>query len=155
ATRFPGLSLIKAGLFDDGYPRRASEFAWDDLFHATVGLFEGFADFLRAHFEYVLIDSRTGISDTSGICTMLLPDKLVVVFTPNQQSLTGIENLVRKAVAYRKGSPDGRPLTVFPLLSRVEMARPQLLEAWRNGSSTDPSTAALLPTDMAGYQPTF
>jgi hypothetical protein len=32
--------------------------------------------------EYVLTDSRTGISDVSGICTMLLPDKLVVVFTP-------------------------------------------------------------------------
>jgi tetratricopeptide (TPR) repeat protein/MinD-like ATPase involved in chromosome partitioning or flagellar assembly len=155
ATRFPGLSLIKAGIFDDDYPRRVSEFDWDDLFHTTVGLFAGVADFLRAQFEYVLVDSRTGITDTSGICTMLLPDKLVVVFTPNQQSLTGIESLVRKAVAYRKGSPDGRPLTVFPLPSRVEMARPQLLEAWRNGSGTDPSTAALLPEEMSGYQPTF
>jgi MinD-like ATPase involved in chromosome partitioning or flagellar assembly len=155
ATSFPGLSLIKAGLFDDHYARRVSEFDWDDLFHATVGLFAGFADFLRAQFDYVLVDSRTGITDTSGICTMLLPDKLVVVFTPNQQSLTGIESLARKAVAYRKGSPDGRPLTVFPLPSRVETARPQLLEAWRNGGSTDPSTAALLPAEMSGYQPTF
>src|SRR6266404_2969075 len=41
ATRFPGLSLIKAGLFDDDYPRRVSEFDWDDLFHTTVGLFAG------------------------------------------------------------------------------------------------------------------
>jgi hypothetical protein len=90
ATRFPGLSLIKAGLFDEDYPRRVSEFNWDHLFHATVGLFAGFADFLRSQFEYVLIDSRTGVSDVSGICTMLLPDKLVVVFTLNQQSLAGI-----------------------------------------------------------------
>ncbi len=35
------------------------------------------------------------------------------------------------------------------------MARPQLLEAWRSGGSTDPSTAALLPVEMSGYQPTF
>jgi tetratricopeptide (TPR) repeat protein len=154
-TRFPGLSVIKAGLFDDAYPRRVSEFDWDDLFHATVGLFAGVADFLRARFDYVLVDSRTGISDTSGICTMLLPDKLVVVFTPNQQSLTGVEDLVRKAVAYRKGSPDGRPLTVFPLPSRVEMARPQLLEIWRNGAGTDSASAALLPAEISGYQPTF
>ena len=154
-TSFPGLSLIKAGRFDGTYPRRVSEFRWDDLFHATVGLFAGFADFLRSRFDYVLVDSRTRVTDTSGICTMLLPDKLVVVFTPNQQSLTGIENLAAEAVAYRKRSPDGRPLTIFPLPSRVETARPQLLEAWRNGGSADPSIAALLPPEMFGYQPVF
>jgi MinD-like ATPase involved in chromosome partitioning or flagellar assembly len=155
ATQFPDLSLMKAGLFDDDYPRRVSEFEWDALFRATVGLFAGVADFLRMRFDYVLLDSRTGVTDTSGICTMLLPDKVVVVFTPNQQSLTGIEGFVRKAVAYRKGSPDGRPLTVFPLPSRVEMARPQLLEAWRNGGGTDTAMTALLPAEVSGYQPTF
>ncbi len=154
-TSFSGLSLMKAGRFDDTYARRVSEFRWDDLFHATVGLFAGFADFLRTQFDYILVNSRTGITDTSGICTMLLPDKLVVVFTPNQQSLTGIESLVRKAVAYRKGSPDGRPLTIFPLPSRVEMAKPDLQEAWRTGKSQDPSIAARLPTEMPGYQPIF
>lgn len=154
-TRSPGLSLIKAGRFDEAYPRRVSRFRWDDLFHATVGLFNGFADFLRSRFDYVLIDSRTGITDTGGICTMLLPDKLVVVFTPNQQSLSGIEKLAREAVAYRKGSPDGRSLTIFPLPSRVEMARLQLLEAWRTGRSPDLSIVAQLPDGMSGYQPMF
>jgi hypothetical protein len=38
----------------------------------------------------VLIDSRTGLTDIRGICTMLMPEKLVVVFTPNRQSLTGV-----------------------------------------------------------------
>jgi tetratricopeptide (TPR) repeat protein len=155
STSFNDLCLMKAGRFDDTYPRRVSEFRWDNLFHATVGLFAGFADFLRTRFDYVLVDSRTGITDTSGICTMLLPDKLVVVFTPNQQSLTGIEALVRKAVAYRKGSPDGRSLTVFPLPSRVEMAKPELQDAWRTGSSGDPLIAARLPPGMSGYQPMF
>jgi eukaryotic-like serine/threonine-protein kinase len=154
-TVSPGLSLIKAGCFDESYPRRVSTFRWDALFHATVGLFTGFADFLRSSFDFVLIDSRTGITDTGGICTMLLPDKLVVVFTPNQQSLVGIENLVREAVAYRRRSPDGRPLTIFPLLSRVDSIKPQLLEAWRNGHSSDPSIAAQLPAGMPGYQPMF
>ncbi|WP_439408530.1 KGGVGR-motif variant AAA ATPase [Bradyrhizobium sp. DASA03076] len=155
-TSFPCLSLMKAGRFDPTYPRRVSEFRWDNLFHETVGLFTGFVDFLRSRFDYILVDSRTGTTDTSGICTMLLPDKLVVVFTPNQQSLTGIETLAAEAVAYRKRSPDGRPLTIFPLPSRVEMARPQLLEAWRNGgSSADASIATLLPPNMSGYQPMF
>jgi hypothetical protein len=35
------------------------------------------------------------------------------------------------------------------------MARPQLLDAWRNGESTDTSATTLLPANMFGYQPTF
>jgi len=62
-TSFDGLSIIKAGRFDDSYPRRVSEFRWDDLFRETVGLFAGFADFLRSQFDYILIDSRTGVTD--------------------------------------------------------------------------------------------
>ena len=151
-TVIPGLRIMKAGLFDEGYGRRVSEFQWDRLFKETIGLFPGFADYLCQHYDYILMDSRTGMSDTSGICTMLLPDKLVVVFTPNQQSLTGIGDLTRKALAYRKSSPDGRPLTVFPLPSRIEMARPALLEAWRMGSSNEIKG---LPVDLTGYQPLF
>lgn len=153
-TSIPGLSIIKSGRYDSDYAKSVSQFNWDELFHATLGLFSGVADFLRARFDYVLVDSRTGISDTSGICTMLLPDKLVVVFTPNQQSFTGIDELVRKAVAYRKNFPDGRPLTVFPLPSRIEMARPQLFEAWRLGPRSETANPAP-PPDLVGYQPLF
>jgi eukaryotic-like serine/threonine-protein kinase len=152
-TQIPGLHIMKAGRFDDGYARRVSEFQWDRLFRETIGLFSGFAEYLRQNYDYVLVDSRTGMSDTSGICTMLLPDKLVVVFTPNQQSLTGIGDLARKAVAYRKASPDARPLTVFPLPSRLETARPALLEAWRTGTAGKGASA--LPQDLIGYQPLF
>lgn len=45
--------------------------------------------------QYVLIDSRTGITDTSGICTSILPEKLIAVFTPNRQSLDGVLDLAR------------------------------------------------------------
>ncbi|MDS4059808.1 MAG: tetratricopeptide repeat protein [Candidatus Contendobacter sp.] len=154
-TTIPGLSVIKSGRYDADYVKRVSQFDWDELFHATLGLFSGFADFLRARFDYVLVDSRTGITDTSGICTMLLPDKLVVVFTPNQQSFTGIDELVRKAVAYRKNFPDGRPLTVFPLPSRIEMARPQLFEVWRLGPGSETTIQPAPPPDLVGYQPLF
>lgn len=152
STRIPGLQIMKAGFFDDGYGRRVSEFQWDRLFRETIGLFSGFAEYLRQNYDYILMDSRTGLSDTSGICTMLLPDKLVVVFTPNQQSLTGICDLAHKALSYRKASPDGRPMTIFPLPSRIEMARPTLLEAWRMGNSKAETS---LPPDMVGYQPLF
>lgn len=45
--------------------------------------------------DYVLIDSRTGHTDTSGICTRQLPDSVVVFFFPNEQNLRGLTDVVR------------------------------------------------------------
>jgi len=70
---------------------------------------------------------------------------MVVVFTPNRQNLVGAEQLVRKAVEYRRQSDDVRPLSVFPLPSRIEPTEPTLHEEWRYG----------LGKEIAGYQPLF
>ncbi|MGP0591906.1 KGGVGR-motif variant AAA ATPase, partial [Nitrospira sp. T9] len=154
-TTIPGLSFVKAGRFDSEYPQNASTFPWETFFTETIGLFTGLVDFLRDQFDYVLIDSRTGITDTSGICTMLLPDKLIVVFTPNNQNLDGLRELVRKAVAYRKNSEDWRPLTVFPLPSRIEMTRPKQLEFWRFGEFASELEATSRLESPAPFQPLF
>ena len=45
--------------------------------------------------DYVLIDSRTGHTDTGGICTRQLPDSVVVLFFPNEQNLRGLTEVVR------------------------------------------------------------
>ena len=45
--------------------------------------------------DYVLIDSRTGYTDTGGICTRQLPDSVVVLFFPNEQNLRGLSEVVR------------------------------------------------------------
>ena len=44
--------------------------------------------------DYVLIDSRTGHTDTGGICTRQLPDSVVVFFFPNEQNLRGLTEVV-------------------------------------------------------------
>ncbi|MBE7635472.1 AAA family ATPase [Sneathiella sp. P13V-1] len=44
--------------------------------------------------DYVLIDSRTGHTDVSGICTRQLPDSVVIVFVPNTQNLDGLTKVV-------------------------------------------------------------
>ena len=133
-TTVPNLSFMPAGRFDAGYPGRVSGFSWDRLHDRMPELFPTLARHLSERFSYVLIDSRTGFTDTSGICTMLMPELLVVVFTPNLQSLHGVLDLVREAAEYRRHSADLRSLVAFPLPSRVEPARPKLLEYWRRGS---------------------
>jgi len=143
-TDIPSLHLLKAGRFDEKHSSHVNTFPWEALYHRVPWLIRSLAERLAEQYEYVLIDSRTGFTDISGICTMLMPDKLVVVFTPNRQNLLGIVDLVRRVTNYRKQSDDWRPLVLFPLPSRIEMAEPTLRDAWRYG---DPDK------EIIGYQP--
>ena len=141
------LYLMRAGRFDDSYGERLAAMHWDDLFDNCPALFRCFADNLARHFRHVLVDSRTGRTDSAGICTTLLPRKLVVVFTPNRQSLEGVQALVTRATAYRRSHEDEqRPLLVYPLPSRIEMGDSTQRAQWRRG---DPQQRIL------GYQPIF
>src|SRR5215213_967090 len=142
----PGLNLMKAGRFDARYSHRVNTFDWEGLYNRSPYLISAFAERLTEQFEYVLIDSRTGHTDISGICTMLLPQKLVVVFTPNNQSLTGLLELIRRATKYRRESDDLRPLLIFPLPSRIEASREDLRTYWRLGNTEQ---------NITGYQPLF
>ena len=135
-TDNPNLDLLKAGAQNDAYASRISTFKWEELFQRSPWIYRAFADRLAREYDYVLIDSRTGETDTTGICTRMLPEKLVVVFTPNRQSLTGVDRLARSAVTYRRQSEDPRPLAIFPLPSRVDSTFPTFVEQWRDGSTT-------------------
>ena len=141
------LYLMRAGRFDDSYGERLAGLHWEELFNSCPALFRCFAERLTRHFSYVLVDSRTGRSDSAGICTTLLPRKLVVVFTPNRQSLEGVQALVTRATTYRRSHEDEqRPLLVYPLPSRMEMADSAQRAQWRRGDERQ---------RIFGYQPSF
>jgi hypothetical protein len=149
-TEIENLYLMKAGRFgsDDKneYPEKVNKFNWEDLYNKLPHLIRVFADELAERYDFVLIDSRTGVTDISGICTTLLPEKLVVVFTPNTQSIKGALDVVKRATDYRKESVDSRPLIVFPLVSRVEANMPDLRRIWRYGEPAE---------KIIGFQPEF
>lgn len=126
-----GVDLMRAGRFDSEYPKLVGSFSWIEFFDRYGAVIRSFRELVSNRFGYTLIDSRTGVTDVSGICTTLLPEKLVGVFTPNRQSLYGLIDLVSQAVEYRSGSNDFRPLSVFPLPSRVENAEEDLKQQWR------------------------
>ncbi|MCP4751501.1 MAG: tetratricopeptide repeat protein, partial [Proteobacteria bacterium] len=75
-----------------------------------------------------------------------MPETLVVVFTPNRQSLTGIIELVQKAIEYRRQSEDLRRLVVYPLPSKIDISRESLHIDWRYGKPEE---------GIEGYQPQF
>jgi MinD-like ATPase involved in chromosome partitioning or flagellar assembly len=92
------LWIMSAGNQDDTYARRLGEINWNQLYVERSGylLFED----LKMQWQevlapdYVFIDSRTGHSDVSGICTRQLPDAVVIVFFPTDQNLRGLPKVV-------------------------------------------------------------
>lgn len=119
----PGtVDLLAAGRREPGYAGRVQAIDWAALYA------DGFADLLERHreewisaYDFVLIDSRTGFADIASICTAHLPDRLVVVFTANEQSVQGAVDVVGRAAAARDRMPYDRPqLAVLPVLSRFD-----------------------------------
>ena len=140
----PSLLMMPAGNYSDGkYSTRVNAFDWAVFFEKYPLVIPRFAEHLREKYRYVLIDSRTGYTDTSGICTSIMPEKLVTVFTPNRQSLSGVVEIIRQAINYRKLSDDIRPMVIYPLPSRIENAENKLQKEWRFGN---------LEQGVGGYQ---
>jgi MinD-like ATPase involved in chromosome partitioning or flagellar assembly len=130
------LDLIAAGKQDDEtYVSRLQRVDWEELYtaHDFGATLESWRDEWMRNYDLVLVDSRTGITDSGGICTAQVPDVLVFAFTANEQNVKGVLDIVERAMRARDGLPYDRPrLLTVPLLSRFD-AQPEYEqgEAWR------------------------
>jgi hypothetical protein len=116
------IDFVSAGRQGADYAKRVNHFDWHSFYEKLGG--GAFFDAAKRKFEkydYVLIDSRTGVSDTSGICTVHMPDTLVVCFTLNYQSITGALAVARSV---REQRPDIR---IFPVPMRIDASETPLL----------------------------
>jgi tetratricopeptide (TPR) repeat protein len=139
------LYLMRAGRFDDSYPERAGRLDWEALFDASPALFRRFAVRMARYFRHVLVASGGGRSAAAGVCSTLLPDRVVGLFTPAPGSLEGLEALVRRAIDYRCTHEDEqRPLLVYPLACSADGARSDPHGRWRRGD---------VRNGAPGYQP--
>jgi cellulose biosynthesis protein BcsQ len=127
------LDFIPAGRQGTNYPQRVNSFDWGNFYERLDGakVLRSVRDRLRKAYDYVLIDSRTGVSDTAGICTVQMPDALVGFFTMNNQSIEGVAAVLDSALALRSKTGEGR-LRVYPVVSRVEDGEQDKLEASRS-----------------------
>lgn len=124
------LHFVPAGKQDPAYPLRVNSFDWHDFYEKLGGgvLLEAVKRNLREVYDVILIDSRTGVSDTSGVCTIQMPDHLVVCFTLNRQSIYGASSAARSAFRVRHNI-EGKPtLTIWPLTTRVESSEKDRLD---------------------------
>ena len=127
------LDFVCAGRQGPEYSLKVNSFQWRDFYEKLGGgvFLEEIKTKLRDEYDFILIDSRTGLSDTSGICTVQMPDDLVVCFTLNRQSIFGARDAARSADQQRR-KPNGAPgLRVWPVPMRVELGEKDRLDAAR------------------------
>lgn len=130
---FPGdgtLDFVPAGRQDAAYANRVNSFNWQNFYELLGGgvLLESVKTKLRKLYDFVLVDSRTGVSDTSGICTVQMPDELVVCFTLNRQSIYGAAAAARSALQQRRTDEGVSTLKVWPVPMRIEPSEKDRLE---------------------------
>jgi hypothetical protein len=122
------LDFLPAGRQDSEYAKRFTTFDWAAFYDRLGGadIIDGLRDYLKKHYDYVLVDSRTGVSDISGICTIDLPDQIVACYTLNRQSMDGVARILRTVRERR-----GERLRFFPLEMRVETVEKRKVDAAR------------------------
>ncbi len=116
------LHVMPSGEQHERYATSFREIDWLDLYERRDGylLFED----LKAQWEqvvkpdYVLIDSRTGHTDTGGICTRQLPDAVAILFFPNDQNLRGLTTVVQDIRAEAR-SPRNKQIDLHFVMSNV------------------------------------
>lgn len=152
------LYLFTAGRRDANYFKRARHLDLADLYSRRRGgeVIESLRDAWKREFDFVLVDSRTGLTDLGGICTAQLPDLLVLLFTATESSVRGVVDLASKANFARQKLPYDRPwISSLPIASRFDRQTEYLLaDQWldRFAEELRPLFHDWLPRDVPRRQ---
>jgi len=123
------LDFLSAGRQNRDYSAAVAGLDWDNFYERLGGgtFFRAMRDGMKRNYDYVLIDSRTGLSDVADICTVEFPDVLVVCFTLNDQSIDGASG-VAQVISRRYRD---RNIRLLPVPMRVEDAEKEKLDVGR------------------------
>jgi cellulose biosynthesis protein BcsQ len=126
------IDFIGAGRQNATYGKRVNTFDWKRFYEiGGAAMLQSAKVYMRTNYDYVLIDSRTGVSDTSGICTLQMPDTLVACFTLNRQSIDGVAAILRSIRNYQSATVKGVAINLFPVAMRIEFSEHERLEIAR------------------------
>ncbi len=123
------LDFLSAGRQNRDYSAAVCSLDWDNFYDRLGGgrFFRAMRDDMKEKYDYVLIDSRTGLSDVADICTIELPDVLAICFTLSDQSIEGAANVARQI----SGRYRDRNIRVLPVPMRIEDGEKEKLDIGR------------------------
>lgn len=141
------LHFLSSGKQANGdYQATLSALDWDNFYDNLHGgqFFDALRSHLKNNYDYVLIDSRTGLSDVADICTVHLPDAVVDCFTLATQGIEGAAQIARMI----QGHTD-RNITIFPVPMRIDHTQQENVDA---GLTLAVSMFTGLPAGMSEEQ---
>ena len=120
-----GIRLFPAGnSLSPDYWLKLAAIDWHSLFYEEdsegVPFFLELKERIKEKFspDYLLIDARTGITEMSGLCTSLLPDKVVFLIVNNQENIEGARQILQSIQKIERFPGQG-PIEVIFALTRI------------------------------------
>ncbi|MDA7520879.1 hypothetical protein N8546_01755, partial [bacterium] len=93
------LRIMPSGKKDEKYNEKRENIDWSALYEKYDGemFVKNWKEDIDRTFkpDYVFIDSRTGLTDVGGICTLGFPDLVVALFSLNNQNINGIAGVIK------------------------------------------------------------
>lgn len=85
------------------YEAALADFSWTEFLNDRAGglLLNEFRMWAKREYDLILIDSRTGLADDAGICTVQMPDAVALCFVLNRQNIDGISRIASVVQARR------------------------------------------------------
>ncbi|MFA7257463.1 MAG: hypothetical protein WC047_07825 [Kiritimatiellales bacterium] len=131
------LWLMPSGRKDHDYNKLRARIDWNDIYDNRAGSL--FIENWKAEIEqkykpdYVFIDSRTGLTEVGGVCTLHFPNLVVLLFGLNDQNIEGaarVARIIEKrnvcAVMPVATPVPNLPVDEHPLKERFEKARDRI-----------------------------
>jgi hypothetical protein len=127
------ITIMRAGTAPHGdYWRALSRINWYDLFYGTEPIgapfFLELQQRIRDEFnpDFLLIDSRTGITDMGGVATTLLPDTVVCLALASLEHLEGLRAVMQGI--HHTTSQQAKTVRMIPVISRLLLRKESALE---------------------------
>ncbi|WP_395052738.1 KGGVGR-motif variant AAA ATPase [Flavobacterium sp.] len=119
------IKLIPAGnIYSNEYWKNLSSINWKDLFYSDenngINLLLHLKELIKKDLnpDFILIDSRTGITDISGIAMTLLADSVVTLAANNEENITGTARII-KSLMNNENNLLGKLPKIYFVLTRI------------------------------------
>jgi len=117
------IDLITACKRTNGYFQKLKSIDLKQLYTQSNGFefIENLKNEWKLNYDFILVDSRTGVTDIGEISTIQLPDILVLFFTAMEQSVNGVIDIYRKTIKANQYLPNERfKLRSIPVPGRFD-----------------------------------